>query len=83
MFFVLKPKPGIHKDLSWKQKISKLDLVSGFVLNCGLICLFIALQWGGNKYPWSNPKVWGCMIGFGVLGSIFVFLQARSKDQYV
>jgi hypothetical protein len=51
MFFVLKPKAGIHKDLPLKRKISNLDLVSGLLLNRGLICLFLALEWGGNIYP--------------------------------
>lgn len=83
MFFVLQRKAGVLKDLPLKQKLWNLGLMSGFVLNCALVCLFLALEWGGNIYPWSNSKVWGCLIGFALLGILFAIVQARSKDENV
>ena len=67
--------------LSLREKLEKLDILGGFLLIAGLTALFIALQWGGSKYSWSDPKVFGCLITFGVLISAFVVLQAMKKEE--
>lgn len=47
----------------------------------GLVALFFALQWGGSRYEWSNPKVYGCLVAFGILITAFVGLQAKKKEE--
>jgi hypothetical protein len=47
----------------------------GAILLLGAIsCLNLALQWGGIVHPWSDPKVFGCLIGFGFLTITFLYL---------
>lgn len=48
-----------------------------------MTCLVLALQWGGTVYPWSNSRVWGLLLGFGLLTILFVGLQIRGKEEYV
>jgi len=60
-----------------------LDFEGAFLLITSLVCLFLALTWGGDKYPWSNSKVYGCIIGFVLLAGVFVALQAYKKEKYV
>ena len=46
------------------------------------MCLLLALQWGGTTYDWSNSKVWGTLLGFGLLILAFIALQFQLKDRY-
>ncbi len=47
---------------------------------CAIVCLLLALQWGGTTYPWSNSKVWGCLLGFGLLMTVFTGIQLWKGD---
>ncbi|GKZ81332.1 hypothetical protein AnigIFM56816_005847 [Aspergillus niger] len=40
-----------------------------------MICLLLALQWGGTTYAWRNSKIIGLLIGFGLLLTCFVGSQ--------
>lgn len=80
-FKILKTKTPIHGRLSLREKLRKLDLLGGFLLIAGLVSLFFALQWGGSRYPWSDPRVYACVVVFGVLISVFVVLQAMKKEE--
>jgi Fungal trichothecene efflux pump (TRI12) len=62
-------------------KIRELDLLSTLFLICAILCLLLALQWGGSKYSWNDSKVWGCILGFGLLIVVFIMLQFRRGDR--
>ncbi|KAG4429728.1 hypothetical protein IFR05_014793 [Cadophora sp. M221] len=76
-------KPPVRKDsgLTFKQKILEIDLLGALFLICAIVCLLLALQWGGTEYPWKNSKVWGCLLGFGLLIIIFIAQQFRRGDR--
>lgn len=40
--------------LSWKEKLSQLDAVGSTLLLPGVVCLLLALQWGGQTYAVSQ-----------------------------
>lgn len=67
-------------DHSLKEKILGLGLKSAVILAGALICLFLALQLGGTKHPWSDSRVWGYLVGFGLLLTLFVFIQIRQGE---
>lgn len=67
--------------MTTKEKLKQIDLLGAFLLICAIVCLLLALQWGGTTYPWSNSKVWGCLLGFGLLISIFIALQIKLGDR--
>jgi uncharacterized membrane protein len=52
-----------------------MDLLGALFLISAIVCLLLALQWGGITYPWSNSKVWGNLLGFGLLISTFTAIQ--------
>lgn len=64
-----------------KQKLKELDFLGATFLISGIVSLLLALQWGGISLPWSNSKVWGCFLGFGILISIFLYIQFRLGDK--
>lgn len=70
-----------HADKNFKQKIREIDLFGAFMLICGIVCLLLALQWGGSTYPWKNSKVWGCILGFGLIVAIFIAWQFKLGDR--
>ncbi|CZT04915.1 related to aflatoxin efflux pump AFLT [Rhynchosporium agropyri] len=76
-------KPPVWKDsgMTTKQKILEIDLLGALFLICAIVCLLLALQWGGTQYAWSNSKVWGCILGFGLLLTVFIALQFRRGDR--
>lgn len=80
---VLKRQPAPLADMPLRRKLQMLDFEGAFLLTSGLVCLFLALTWGGDKYAWSDVKVYGCIIGFVLLSALFVALQAYKKEEYV
>ncbi|KIW46366.1 uncharacterized protein PV06_02041 [Exophiala oligosperma] len=78
-FFFTNPERR-HSSLTLKEKIAQIDLLGAFFLICAIVCLLLALQWGGTTYPWSNSKVWGCLLGFGLLISVFTGIQIWKGD---
>lgn len=82
-FTLKKPPPAVKGDLPWKQKLRQLDLPGATLLLGATSCLNLALQWGGISYPWSDSKVFGCLIGFGLLLISFLYLQFRGKEKLV
>ena len=64
-----------------KEKIKQIDILGAFFLICAITCLLLALQWGGSQKPWSDSKVWGCLLGFGLLILVFIGLQFYLKDR--
>lgn len=82
-FTLRKPPPAVKGDLPWKQKLQQLDLLGATILLGATSCLNLALQWGGISYSWSDSKVFGCLIGFGLLLIAFLYLQFRGKEKLV
>lgn len=52
ILFILKvPDRGTTR-LPMRQKLAQLDPIGLALLLPGVICLLLALQWGGLQYPW-------------------------------
>ncbi|RDW85813.1 hypothetical protein BP5796_04138 [Coleophoma crateriformis] len=79
--FFFKPPKRKESTMSTKEKILQIDLLGAILLICAIVCLLLALQWGGSTYPWSNSKVWGCLLGFGLLIIIFIVQQFRRGER--
>ncbi|PPJ55452.1 hypothetical protein CBER1_02756 [Cercospora berteroae] len=81
VFFFFTDPPREHADMTFKEKLKQIDLLGAFFLICAIVCLLLALQWGGTVYPWSDSRVYGCFIGFGLLLAIFIGWQFRLQDR--
>jgi hypothetical protein len=68
-------------DLGFWDKLKQLDLLGTAVLIPAVICLVLALQWGGTEYPWSNSRIIGLFVGFGLMILIFAGIQMWKGDQ--
>ncbi|RAO73548.1 uncharacterized protein BHQ10_009560 [Talaromyces amestolkiae] len=66
---------------TWSQKIVELDLIGAALIIPAVVCLLLALQWGGNKYAWNNSRIIGLFIGFGLIAILFIISQWRLGDR--
>lgn len=76
IFFFFNPTKSAKKlSVGWRNRIADFDPAGTFVFLPMIICLLLALQWGGSTYPWSNGRVIALFVVFGVLCAIFVSIQ--------
>lgn len=62
------------------QQIQRLDPVGIFFFVPCVVCLVLALQWGGTTYAWSDPKIIGLLVTFGVLLVVFAIVETLTPD---
>ena len=66
---------------SLAQTIAEMDILGVSFLIAAFVCLILALQWAGVDYKWGNPRVWGCLLGFGLLITAFLLVQVYQKHK--
>lgn len=66
---------NLAKNLTSREQISQLDPIGTLFFLPGIICLLLALQWGGVEYPWSSPRVIVCLVLGLILLLAFVAVQ--------
>ncbi|KAF6816720.1 major facilitator superfamily transporter [Colletotrichum musicola] len=71
-------QPPKEKDTTLTEKFLQVDPFGTVALMPAVICLLLALQWGGTVYPWSNPRVIVLFILFGILSIAFIVIQMRN-----
>lgn len=76
-YFKPVPQPGAvdPASLTVREKIAQFDILGTICFLPGIICLLIALQWGGSTYPWSNGRIITLFVMFGVLLLAFIGIQ--------
>jgi MFS family permease len=81
VFFFFSNPDRQYSHMPFKARLRQVDLVGAVFLICGIVCLLLALQWGGQTYPWGNSKVWGNLLGFGLIIIVFISIQIYQKDR--
>lgn len=76
LFFFQTPKRHVRMQATWKEKILQLDLSGTFLLTCAVVCIILALQWGGTTKSWGSADVIGTLVGF------FLILGAFAVNEY-
>ncbi|KAI1398263.1 hypothetical protein F4819DRAFT_40690 [Hypoxylon fuscum] len=67
--------PGTSQNLAIVQKIKDLDLPGTVCMVASVICLLLALQWGGSAYPWNNGRIIALFVISGFLAISFLIIQ--------
>lgn len=75
LFFLRLPVTNEWAGKPILERVRQLDLIGASLLIPAIVCLLLALQWGGNKYPWNNSRIIGLFVGFGVLAILFAISQ--------
>lgn len=79
LIFFKPPKRDVG-NLTVMEKLKKLDIIGAFFLICAIVCLLLALQDGGTDYAWGTPRIWGLLLGFGLIIIVFSLIQFRLGD---
>ena len=81
IIFILKTSTRVSDEtLSLVQKLRRLDLFGSSCLLPGIVCLLLALEWGGSTYSWSSARIIVLLILFGLLMCGFVAVQIFRPD---
>ncbi|KAI0976599.1 major facilitator superfamily domain-containing protein [Xylaria arbuscula] len=80
VLFVFRLPKRARSSLSIKERLLKLDILGASFLVPGIVSLLLALNWGGIDYPWSDSRVWGTLLGFGLITAVFVGTQVYRGD---
>ncbi|KAI1171188.1 MFS multidrug transporter-like protein [Nemania sp. FL0916] len=60
-----------ERSLPIRSKVRHMDII-GIVLFIGAVTSFLlAVTWGGQTYPWSNSRIIGLFVSFGILTILF------------
>lgn len=65
---------------TWRQRFKQFDPYGTVVFMPAIICLLLALQWGGTTYEWKSWRIILLFVFFAVLIIIFIFVQYKQQD---
>ena len=80
LFFLKLREKAAYKFETTSSIIKKLDLLGTTFFVAAIVCVLLALQWGGVLYPWSDGRIIALFVVFGVLLIVFIVLQTRFKE---
>ncbi|KGO74119.1 Major facilitator superfamily domain, general substrate transporter [Penicillium italicum] len=69
-----------QKEITSREKLQSLDLIGTTIFLPTIVCLLLALQWGGQKYPWSNVRIIVLFVLFGVGLCAWLYVQHARQD---
>lgn len=81
VFFFFSNPARQYSHLSLRQRMKQIDVTGAMFLICAIVCLLLALQWGGQVYAWKDSKVWGNILGFGLIIIVFFSIQIWKKER--
>ncbi|KAL7816093.1 MFS general substrate transporter [Trichoderma aethiopicum] len=65
----------------WLAKIQQLDPIGNLAFFPGIVCLVLALQWGGTEYAWDSARIIVLLVLCGVFVLIFIGIQVWKGEE--
>ncbi|QMW29427.1 hypothetical protein G4B84_004762 [Aspergillus flavus NRRL3357] len=72
LFYRPPPRPN-SANLTWFQKVKRIDFLGGFLMACGTVLFLVGFNWGGQAYPWHSPRVIA-FLKIGLASGVLLFL---------
>lgn len=60
---------------TWREQLQKFDLPGTACFLPAIVCLLLALQWGGSKYAWNSGRIIALFVLFALLIGGFLAVQ--------
>lgn len=79
MFF--KAPRSVKSTYGFRDQVSQLDLPGTAFFLPGVICMLLALQWGGTTYAWNSGRIIALFLLSGLLILCFIGTQIWGKDK--
>jgi hypothetical protein len=65
---------------TFREKVEQLDPIGTALFVPGVVCLLLALQWGGSTYAWHSARIIVLFVLAGILFLGFVAVQIWKKE---
>ena len=78
--FYTSPKRSDESSIGFWERAKQFDPIGTTLFIPCIVCLLLALQWGGSKYSWSNGKIIALFVIFGLLAISFGFVQVWQQE---
>ena len=79
-FFFESPTRRNEESIGFKERFKQFDPFGTTVFIPAIICLLLALQWGGSQYAWKNWRIILLFVIAGILGIAFVGIQIWKQE---
>lgn len=76
-----KDRQDQKKELSILAQIRTLDLPGFVLVLSSIVCLVLALQWGGTKYAWNSARLIVLLVFFAMTLLAFIAWQIYLQDR--
>lgn len=73
----MSPKPAAA---TFWDRMKRLDPIGTLLFMPAIVCVLLALQWGGTSYAWNDGKIIALFVLFGLLVLSFLIIQWRAQD---
>jgi hypothetical protein len=80
VFFFRSPKRAIQNSVGFSERLKEFDPFGTVVFIPAVICLLLALEWGGTKYSFANGRIIALFVIFGILVVAFIGIQFWKGD---
>jgi MFS family permease len=61
LFFFQAPKQVRVQAAGWRAQLEQFDLLGTVLFIPAIVCILLALQWGGSTYAWGNARINFCI----------------------
>ena len=78
--FFKSPQRKREEAIGFKARLKQFDPFGTMVFIPAIVCLLLALQWGGSKYPWKDGRIIALFVVFGILIMTFIGIQIWRQD---
>ncbi|KAK3368936.1 putative aflatoxin efflux pump [Lasiosphaeria ovina] len=80
MIFLWNPPKEKYVPATFTQHVKRLDPIGMFFLLPGVVCLLLALQWGGSTYAWNDWRTILLLALFAVSTTAFIAVEILKPD---
>ncbi|KAK6501009.1 hypothetical protein TWF506_003765 [Arthrobotrys conoides] len=80
ILLIIKAHP-MKKKLTIMEQIKQLDPIGTSIFLPSMICLLLALQWGGTEYAWSSGRIIALLVVFSVTIIAFIGVQIWKQEE--
>lgn len=78
--FFTSPARQKEESIGFRERFKQFDPYGTVVFMPCVICLLLALQWGGTKYAWGSGRIIALFVIAGLLGIAFGLIQVWRQD---
>ncbi|KAK2024577.1 major facilitator superfamily transporter [Colletotrichum zoysiae] len=65
---------------TWRTRLVQMDPLGNLLFMPSVVCLLLALHWGGIVCPWSSARIIVLFLAFSIGMLAFQYLQYRGKE---